>query len=131
MDVYSAMPHSFGETRIYEVKSAPDRIRCEHTGFNLVYSSKSEVLVSEKVDHPSHYNAGKIEVIDAIEDWKLGFNLGNALKYLARAEHKNNATEDLKKAIWYLTREVARRDGTLVTTTQRNFGNAIVPEHSP
>lgn len=83
-------------------------------------------MVGEAVDHPLHYNAGKIEVIDFIEDQSLGFNLGNAVKYTARAEHKGQDVEDLKKAIWYLTREVARRDGTLVTTTERNFSNAIV-----
>ena len=81
----------------------------------------NEESSADKVNHPSHYNSGKIEVIDFIEDQKLGFNLGNAVKYTARAEHKENDVEDLKKAIWYLTREVARRDGSLVTTTQRNY----------
>ena len=70
----------------------------------------------------------KKEVIDFIEDQGLGFNLGNAVKYAARAEHKGSDVEDLQKAIWYLTREVARRDGTLITTTQRNFGNAVISE---
>lgn len=78
----------------------------------------------ETVNHPAHYNSGKIEVIDFIEDQQLGFNLGNSLKYLCRAEHKGSEVEDLKKAIWYLTRELQRREGTLVTTTQRNFGHA-------
>lgn len=58
------------------------------------------------VQHPSHYNAGKFEVIDVIEDWKLGFNLGNTVKYLARAEHKGKELEDLKKAAWYLLRRI-------------------------
>jgi len=57
----------------------------------------------EQINHPRHYNIGKYEVIDVIEDWKLGFNLGNAVKYIARAEHKNGV-EDIKKAIWYLQR---------------------------
>jgi hypothetical protein len=68
-------------------------------------SSKSK----ETVNHPSHYNAGKIEVIAAIDDWKLGFCLGNVVKYIARAEHKNNAIEDLKKARWYLDHEIQKR----------------------
>ena len=55
------------------------------------------------VDHPAHYNQGKIEVIDAIEDWKLNFHAGNVVKYVARYEHKNGL-EDLKKAAWYLNR---------------------------
>jgi hypothetical protein len=39
----------------------------------------------EAVNHPSHYNMGKIEVIDAIEDWKLGFHAGNVVKYVSVA----------------------------------------------
>lgn len=63
----------------------------------------------EAVNHPSHYNAGKIEVIEAIEDWNLGFCLGNTVKYIARAEHKGNAIQDLQKARWYLDREIQQR----------------------
>ena len=58
----------------------------------------------ELVNHPSHYNQGKIEVIDVIEDWDLGFHLGNTVKYIARAKHKGNFERDIKKAIWYLER---------------------------
>jgi len=58
----------------------------------------------EMVDHPSHYNSGKYEVIDVIEDWNLGFHEGNAVKYIARAKHKGKEQEDIKKAIWYLQR---------------------------
>ena len=65
--------------------------------------------MTDKVNHPSHYNVGKIEVIDAIEDWGLGFHLGNVVKYVARADHKQDAIEDLKKASWYLNREIERR----------------------
>lgn len=61
---------------------------------------------NDPVDHPSHYTDGKIEVIDFIEDKKLGFHLGNAIKYIARAGKKdpNKTIEDIKKAIWYLER---------------------------
>jgi Protein of unknwon function (DUF3310) len=62
--------------------------------------------MSEQVNHPSHYNQGNIEVIDAIDDWKLGFSLGNAVKYIARADHKGNRLQDLKKAAWYLQHEI-------------------------
>ena len=61
------------------------------------------------IDHPKHYAHSTIEVIDAIEAWGLGFSLGNAVKYIARADHKGNAVEDLRKAIWYLQRELDRR----------------------
>lgn len=64
---------------------------------------------ADMVNHPAHYNHGKIEVIDVIEDWNLNFNLGSAVKYIGRADHKNNPIEDLEKAAWYLQREIARR----------------------
>ncbi len=58
----------------------------------------------EKVDHPTHYNCGKHETIDVIEDWSLGFHCGNAVKYIARHKYKGEAKQDIKKAIWYLKR---------------------------
>lgn len=60
----------------------------------------------DSVNHPSHYNDGKIEVIDFIEDKSLGFHLGNAVKYICRAGKKDPAKtkEDIQKAIWYLNR---------------------------
>ena len=62
------------------------------------------------VDHPAHYRADTgIEVIDVIEAWGLGFSLGNAVKYIARAGLKGDAVEDLEKARWYIEREIARR----------------------
>ena len=66
--------------------------------------------MSESVNHPQHYCNGKIEVIEAIEDWRLGFCLGNAVKYIARAGKKDPAKtkEDLQKARWYLEREIAK-----------------------
>ena len=63
---------------------------------------------TEAVNHPAHYNAGKIEVIDAIEDWGLDFSLGNAVKYIARAAHKGKTLEDLKKARWYINHAIQR-----------------------
>lgn len=60
------------------------------------------------VNHPKHYNSGNIEVIDVLEDWQLSFHRGNAVKYIARAGKKNpdKEIEDLKKAVWYLNREI-------------------------
>lgn len=74
-----------------------------------------QVLASQKTvlnpqAHPKHYNTGKYEVIDVIEDWKLGFNLGNVLKYVGRADHKGAPTPDLYKALFYLNREIALRE---------------------
>lgn len=62
--------------------------------------------MSEYINHPDHYNQGDIEVIDVIEDWNLGFHLGNAIKYIARAEHKDNTKQDLEKAKWYIQRYI-------------------------
>ena len=60
------------------------------------------------VNRPKHYTDGKIEVIEFIEDKKLGFCLGNAIKYIARAGKKDPAkeVEDLKKARWYIDRRI-------------------------
>ncbi len=60
----------------------------------------------DKVDHPKHYNQGSIEVIDFIEDQRLGFHLGTVIKYICRAPHKGDPETDLKKALWYLQRAV-------------------------
>ena len=62
------------------------------------------------VDHPDHYRRDTgHEAIDVIEAWGLGFCLGNAVKYIARAGLKGDAVEDLEKARWYIDREIARR----------------------
>jgi Protein of unknwon function (DUF3310) len=62
----------------------------------------------DMVNHPPHYKSGGIEVIDFIEAKKLNYHLGNVVKYVARAEYKADKLEDLKKARWYLTREIER-----------------------
>ena len=62
----------------------------------------------EMINHPQHYNMGKFEAIDVIEDWQLNFNLGNTVKYISRAGHKDDIIQDLKKALWYLDREIKR-----------------------
>jgi hypothetical protein len=88
--------------------------------FLLDSSQKKEVIdklahmnkVLEKhdnVNHPSHYKVGGIETIDFIEAKSLSYNLGNVIKYLTRADHKGNKLEDLKKAQWYLNREVSKQ----------------------
>jgi hypothetical protein len=63
------------------------------------------------VDHPAHYGGADnpYEAIKVIEAWDLGFNLGNAVKYVSRAGKKGDAIEDLRKAAWYLEREIANR----------------------
>jgi len=78
-------------------------------------------VTPDSVNHPAHYKVGGIETIDFIEAKKLNYNLGNVVKYLTRADHKGNKLEDLRKAQWYLTREInslkwdkhARRNQTI------------------
>lgn len=62
----------------------------------------------DPIHHPPHYTFGAVEVIDAIEAWALGFHLGNAVKYIARAGRKGDRLQDLRKARWYLDREIER-----------------------
>lgn len=75
--------------------------------------------MSDNVNHPSHYTDGKIEVIDFIEDKKLGYHLGNAVKYISRAGKKDpdKYIEDLQKAVWYLNREIARKTKEVISDT--------------
>lgn len=66
----------------------------------------SKDQVNDVVNHPSHYTDGKFETIEAIESWRLGYHLGNAVKYISRAGKKSKDTEleDLRKARWYIKR---------------------------
>ena len=72
---------------------------------------KSKKEKSESVDHPDHYlkDSGH-EVLDVIHAWKLDFNLGNAVKYIARAGKKDpkKYKEDLNKAIWYINDHIEK-----------------------
>jgi hypothetical protein len=58
------------------------------------------------INHPDHYTAGGIETIDFIEAKQLNYRLGNVVKYITRADHKGKRLEDLRKARWYLDREI-------------------------
>lgn len=83
-------------------------------------------MENDNVNHPSHYADGKIEVIDFIEDKKLGFNLGNTVKYISRAGKKNpdKYVEDLQKAAWYLNREIENN-------TKINLNKMIEEKNNP
>lgn len=61
---------------------------------------------TDMVNHPPHYTAGGIETIDFIEAKQLGYNLGNVVKYVSRSTLKGDQLENLKKAQWYLNREI-------------------------
>lgn len=92
-----------------------DRIFCracenEQTQ-RLTDNARSLRVEEETINHPSHYGGGDnpYEAIKVIEAWELGFALGNAVKYISRAGKKTaNPLEDLRKARWYLDREITR-----------------------
>lgn len=75
------------------------------------YNDEKEVP-SEAVNHPAHYtnHPSGVECIQVTEH--MGFCLGNAVKYIWRADDKGKAIEDLKKARWYIDREIERRSGS-------------------
>jgi len=60
------------------------------------------------INSPDHYQSDNIEAIDVIESFDLGFNLGNVIKYILRADKKGNKKQDLQKAQWYLNRELKK-----------------------
>lgn len=73
----------------------------------LRYDDPTVKELRDPVEHPAHYTFGKIEVLDAIEDWGLDYHRGNILKYLVRAGKKGDKLiEDLRKARFYLDRYI-------------------------
>ena len=99
------------EYNIKELLYEINKIKCIVEGISIKNNEPKimfEMEEKEMVNHPSHYNMGKYEAIDVIEDWNLNFNLGNAVKYISRAGHKDDIVQDFKKALWYIDREIQR-----------------------
>ena len=95
----------FTETGLYSINGCHPEVN-----ISLVESEQEEPK-TEMVNHPSHYQSGKFEVIDIIEEFNLGFNLGNVIKYILRSDKKFEGSEmfqDLRKAKWYLEREISK-----------------------
>lgn len=87
----------------------------------------------DSISYPSHYVEGRsIEPIEVIEDWGLGFHLGNALKYIARSGRKNDGVEDLQKAVWYLERRIdlLEESGHEEAQSGRHDSSGILPCNS-
>ncbi len=84
----------------------------QEDGIDLValWEEEQIKISKEKVNHPVHYNKhpSGVECITITEH--MGFNLGNAIKYIWRADLKGNTIEDLEKAAWYIDREIKRRE---------------------
>jgi hypothetical protein len=107
--------HESSDKKASELSSPPANV-VEHEyapadyAFGYPYGRTSPLGPSDAVNHPSHYGGDTVyEVIKVIEAWGLGFNLGNTVKYIGRPG-KGNYLEDLKKARFYLDREIANRE---------------------
>lgn len=102
-------------------KATPRKIRPTPQKWKLLHISASNTPIvnpqieipitmeepkSDPVNHPAHYKVGGIETIDFIEAKRLNYNMGNAVKYITRADHKGSRKQDIEKAIWYLKREL-------------------------
>lgn len=97
-----------GSWFLVDLKTAA--VLLEENPLEKAIEKANEVMNHSKdvVNHPSHYNTGKIEVIEFIEDQRLDYPLGNTVKYICRAGRKDvtKEIEDLKKAAWYLNRKI-------------------------
>lgn len=78
----------------------------------MIDADNGDIDVS-RINHPAHYNShpSGIEAIQLCEH--MNFCMGNAIKYILRADHKGDPLTDLSKAIWYLERELERRKNSL------------------
>ena len=86
-------------------------INGEHVIFHPDSVMGMEPLMHSDPINPQHYKGLTPEPINAIEGWHLSYHLGNAVKYIARAGHKTpDVLTDLKKARWYLDREITNRE---------------------
>jgi hypothetical protein len=109
-----AMPFKKEAERIFELTKGRERMH-PVTGKMLMQGMpmmEDKVTMEEpqadNVNHPAHYKVGGIETIDFIEAKNLSYHLGNVVKYIARADHKGERLENLLKAQWYLSREIAK-----------------------
>lgn len=93
--VVAGSPPRTGKTRMLGCGDTPQITHYEFGNSNV-----------DLVNNPPHYTTGGVETIDFIEAKKLNYNLGNVVKYITRADHKGNRIEDLRKAKWYLEREI-------------------------
>ena len=102
----SAHDHEVGRVKGLLDTITQGAVRRRIQGWNPDDNPNYLVRQVDVVNHPAHYKVGGIEVIDFIESKNFSYNLGNVIKYVSRADHKGNKLEDLKKAQWYLTREI-------------------------
>lgn len=94
-DLYGGIPHT---------PAGADAWRAKAIHYN------NQTVTVDMVNHPPHYtkHPSGIECIQVVEH--MGFNLGNAIKYIWRADLKKDAVEDMKKAVFYINREIEKRE---------------------
>ncbi len=85
---------------------------------SAVSEARARMQKRDSVNHPRHYtdHPSGVECIDVVEH--MGFNLGNVIKYIWRSDFKGAPIEDLKKAEWYLKREISRREKKMAETVE-------------
>lgn len=101
-----------GDTNTH-TKDGRYNFNMSETGFDLIeLVSETGADSVDTVNHPAHYTShpSGVECIQITEH--MGFNLGNAFKYIWRADLKADAIEDLRKAAWYLQREIDKREAS-------------------
>jgi hypothetical protein len=123
-DILSAYKIAFGWPRVpyktvFRIRKFFENEKQEVGGWSTFYAELDKYIdelkqdaTNSPVNHPTHYGGedNPHEAIKVIEAWDLGFNLGNVVKYLSRAGKKGNTLEDLRKAAWYLNREIQNRE---------------------
>jgi hypothetical protein len=83
-------------------------------------------LANNPLINPPYYQTLPIQPVDVTEAWSLGFHLGSVVKYLARAGRKERSRlTDLKKALWYLDREVRRVEAEEAQSDSEDEGTAV------
>jgi hypothetical protein len=105
-DQFMAVPVGFNGTTKAHLEKAWNEITREEA--NKIRKDIVAEHHTDMVNHPPHYKMGGIETIDFIEAKQFGYNLGNVVKYISRADLKGSHYEDLLKARWYLNREIAK-----------------------
>lgn len=103
---YEAMEED--DMGFYNCETCDEKIHTSQLPATTCNTCLSKEDDSDDIQYPKHYNAGKIQPIDAIEDWNLDFRLANAVKYIARHQHKGSAKKDLEKAVWYIERYIEK-----------------------
>ena len=102
----SELAYAIGKGRNRKADWKTLHISTSDNSIEAVMEKELPVTMHDPVNHPEHYKYGGIETIDFIEAKELNYNMGNAVKYITRADHKGNRKQDLEKAIWYLKREL-------------------------